>query len=210
VSIANSGNVLETIKAATDFSHAEQLTLLIYQLLKKTGLNLKLLSAVAVSQGPGSYTGLRIGVSVAKGLCFGLDIPLLGIDTLKMMAKSYMSKVELERSDMIMYPMIDARRKDVYFGCYDIFLGQLLSSQPVTLTQEFIDGLADGSIILGNGANKVLAFQNTQRLVIDEGEHLSAECMAQLSYESFILDKFENLAYFVPNYTKEFYTIHNN
>ena len=127
VALSENGKIIAVREAKERHIHASHITLFIEELMIQTGKKYSDLKAVAVSKGPGSYTGLRIGVSTAKGLCYALDIPLLGIDTLEAMASGLLSKMEVQQSDLLI-PMIDARRMEVYTG---IFQKDLKVIEPV-------------------------------------------------------------------------------
>lgn len=161
--------------------------------------------AVAVSCGPGSYTGLRIGVSEAKGLCYGLNIPLIAINTLKIMAHGVLEQGKAEK-DTLLCPMIDARRMEVYDTVYDNSLQELRSvSADIIDENSFSEFLVGRQILFfGNGAEKckqVLRHPNVQFL--DE-IYPKATDMIQLAEESFNRKEFVDAAYFEPFYLKEF------
>ncbi|MBQ8423640.1 MAG: tRNA (adenosine(37)-N6)-threonylcarbamoyltransferase complex dimerization subunit type 1 TsaB [Coprobacter sp.] len=163
------------------------------------------LDAVAVSRGPGSYTGLRIGVSEAKGVCFGLDVPLIAVDTLAILACAVLFRPDVDENALLC-PMIDARRMEVYAAIYDRAL------QPVKpVSADIIDENSYASILdeqrvlfFGNGAAKcspVITHPNAR--FIDD-VHLLATDMLALSEQAFRAGRFENVAYFEPFYLKEF------
>ena len=153
------------------------------------------LDAVAVSRGPGSYTGLRIGVSEAKGVCFGLDVPLIAVDTLAILACAVLFRPDADESALLC-PMIDARRMEVYAAIYDRAL------QPVNAYASILDERR--VLFFGNGAAKcrpVITHPNAR--FIDD-VHLLATDMLALSEQAFRAGRFENVAYFEPFYLKEF------
>lgn len=164
------------------------------------------LDAVAVSMGPGSYTGLRIGLSMAKGLCFSLDVPLIGVSTLKLLAvKAMFRNIEWE-GDEILVPMIDARRMEVYTAAYDFRLAALIEPQPLIVTEESYSDLPEGRQVyfFGDGAEK------TKALLEKEGRHWLAGLnphaadMTALSEKAFREGDFLDTAYSVPEYLKEY------
>ena len=162
------------------------------------------LDAVAVSSGPGSYTGLRIGVSMAKGLCFGLGIPLIGIHTLEILAKKAVSVTQEENA--LYCAMLDARRMEVYAAIYDASLQEIRKSSADIVTPEtYMDYLVKGRMyFFGNGAAKckeVLTSENA--FFLDDLFPLASD-MASLSENAFTRRKFEDVAYFEPFYLKEF------
>lgn len=163
------------------------------------------LDAVAVSIGPGSYTGLRIGLSEAKGLCYALQIPLIGICTLKIMAVSVMFGSGLE-GDEIFVPMIDARRMEVYTAVYDFSLSELVAPTPLILDEySYNDIPGDGPVLLfGNGSDKARGIVSNSRARFIDGVCPVAVDMTALSEQAFVRRDFLDLAYSVPMYLKEF------
>ena len=123
-----------------NFSHAEKLHVFIEEILSKSDREFKDLNAIAVSKGPGSYTGLRIGVSACKGLCFGLNIPLIALETLEILARTYLEENEIYDHDLLI-PMIDARRMEVYTGVFDSKLNKIKESYPDRISGVFGKGL---------------------------------------------------------------------
>ena len=184
-------------------SHSTHLTLLIEKVLQQVSLEMKELDAVAVSEGPGSYTGLRIGVSTAKGLCYALGIPLIGISTLKAMA----FQVKEEQLDQGIYvPMLDARRMEVYTATYDADLLTIEKIRPLILAQNsFAETLKTEQVFFfGDGAQKfseILKHENARFL-----ENIVPEAWAVgvLANEKFLKEDFEDVAYFEPNYLKAY------
>lgn len=164
------------------------------------------LEAVAVSMGPGSYTGLRIGLSEAKGLAYALDIPLIGINTLKIMACQVMFTQELQ-GDEIFVPMIDARRMEVYTAAYDFALEDVMPQQPLILDENsYSDILADNANVLffGNGSDKakdVITSLNAK--FIPDIVPLAIDMIA-LAEKAYSQRDFLDIAYSVPNYIKDF------
>lgn len=165
------------------------------------------LDAVAVSIGPGSYTGLRIGLSEAKGLAYALDIPLIGVSTLKLMATRVMfSTLDID-PDTIFVPMIDARRMEVYTAAYDFGLKELLPPQPLILDQNsYSDLIASGRPVLlfGNGSAKASSLIGAPNVTIVEGVDPLAVDMIALAERSYASRDFFDLAYSVPVYLKDF------
>lgn len=165
------------------------------------------LDAVAVSIGPGSYTGLRIGLSEAKGLAYALDIPLIGVSTLKLMATRVMfSTLDID-PDTIFVPMIDARRMEVYTAAYDFGLNELLQPQPLILDQNsYSDMITSGRPILlfGNGSAKASSLIDAPNVTIVEGVDPLAVDMIALAERSYAARDFLELAYSVPVYLKDF------
>ena len=165
------------------------------------------LDAVAVSIGPGSYTGLRIGLSEAKGLAYALDIPLIAVSTLELMATRVMfSTLDID-PDTIFVPMIDARRMEVYTAAYDFALEELMAPQPLILDENsYADLIATGRQILlfGNGSAKAADVVTASNVRIVEGVDPLAVDMIALAERAYSERKFVDLAYSVPVYLKDF------
>lgn len=163
--------------------------------------------AIAVSAGPGSYTGLRIGVSEAKGLAFGLQKPLIAIPTLKAMCCQVMFRPDIEMEEGALYcPMIDARRMEVYCALYDQALGEVKPAAAEVVDQDFLNDVLQEHIIyfFGDGAEKcteVITHPNARFL---PGVRVLARDMMALAVQAFNRGKFEDTAYFTPFYLKEF------
>ncbi|MBR3519378.1 MAG: tRNA (adenosine(37)-N6)-threonylcarbamoyltransferase complex dimerization subunit type 1 TsaB [Paludibacteraceae bacterium] len=162
--------------------------------------------AVAVSCGPGSYTGLRIGVSTAKGLCFGANVPLLAINTLEVMAQGYISRHGKPGSDAWLCPMIDARRMEVYTALFD---GELNLKREISADiideNSYADILQEKKIIcFGNGASKCKETLTHPNISFVDGIYPLASNMADLAEKSFAEKDFKDVAYFEPFYLKEF------
>ena len=165
------------------------------------------LDAVAVSIGPGSYTGLRIGLSEAKGLAYGLDIPLIGISTLKLMATRVMfSTLDID-PETIFVPMIDARRMEVYTAAYDFALNELMAPQPLILDGDsYADIISTGRPVLlfGNGSDKASTVIDAPNVTIVDGVDPLAVDMIALAERAWANKDFLDLAYSVPVYLKDF------
>lgn len=195
------------------------ITLLIDEALAESGISLSSIDAVAVSKGPGSYTGLRIGVATAKGLCYALEKPLIAVGTLNAMADGMREIVRSRKSevvsqkpevdnDSILYcPMIDARRMEVYYGLYDSG-GKEIHAPVAEIIDDhsFIDLINYQTIVFGgDGAKKCEAILSDKKnMIYMDDFNPSAKYMIPLSYRKFLSDDFENLAYFEPYYLKDF------
>ena len=163
--------------------------------------------AVAVSLGPGSYTGLRIGLSEAKGLCYALDIPLIGISTLQLMATRVMFSTDEVSADSILVPMIDARRMEVYTAAYDFGLDELMTPQPLILDENsYADLLGTGRPVLffGDGSAKARDVINGENAIFVPGVEPLAVDMLPLAERAYASRDFLDTAYSVPTYLKEF------
>ena len=186
-----------------NYSHAEVLHPFIVEILKEAKITTSEIDAVAVSKGPGSYTGLRIGVSAAKGLCFAFDKPLISIDTLASL--SYSISVE---SGFIV-PMIDARRMEVYSSVFNCNNEQLREIKAEIIDENsFLEFLnKDKVYFLGDGAHKCKEIITHKNAVFVEDKFPSAQEMAFLSFDKYKISDMENVAYFEPFYLKDFVVI---
>ncbi len=184
------------------YSHAEKLAVFVDQVIKEIGGPDKL-DAICVSKGPGSYTGLRIGVSAAKGLCFALDIPLISATSLESLAELARTQANTRPDDVLM-PMIDARRMEVYTAQFD-HLGKQLSKISALVVDEKTE-LNSGSktIIFGDGSAKCTTVLKSKNAVHLPGIKASAIGMIHLAEAKYFAKDFEDLAYFEPFYLKEF------
>ena len=205
VSLSKNGELLDAKESFEDNSHSANLAPFIDELLKRNSLEYSQLSAIAISKGPGSYTGLRIGTSTAKGLCFALDIPLIAIGTLDSMAAhakdSYDSGFEGH-----FRPMIDARRMEVYSQDFDNSLNAKNEVKAIIIDEEsFKEELENNKILFfGDGAMKCAYTITHRNAIFYPGTQASALGMVKLSYEAFSKEDFVNVAYFEPFYLKEF------
>jgi tRNA threonylcarbamoyladenosine biosynthesis protein TsaB len=203
VAIHEQGELLALAEIKEPGAHAEKLLLLVDELFEKAGLSFADLDAVAVSQGPGSYTGLRIGVSTAKGIAYALEIPLIGINTLQAMAASQ----SVAPGDYVV-AVLDARRKEVYTQTFGDSLQELSPIEAVVLEEGvFASILEKGRVyFVGDGVEKVKEEVKSANalFVADWAISLSAKNMGVLASEKHARQEWEDLAYFVPNYLKEF------
>jgi tRNA threonylcarbamoyladenosine biosynthesis protein TsaB len=202
VTLCRQGAVISTIALNQPNVHAQKLVLLIEQLFEQTGLVARDLDAVAVSAGPGSYTGLRIGVSVAKGLSYALEIPLIAVDTLKALAWQALSYAG--ETDVVI-PMMDARRMEVYAAAYGKGGKQLMATQALILDHNPFDSVIDKgkAIYIGDGvakAKEVLAHPDAVFLNLP----CCSRTVASLAYAKYEKKEFEDKVYFEPNYLKDF------
>lgn len=201
VSIAESGvTVLCKEIAEQGFSHAEKLHIFIEEIIQESNINLNDLSAIAVSQGPGSYTGLRIGVSAAKGLCFALDIPLIAVDTLESLAR------QVKKTDGTIIPMIDARRMEVYSAIFNNNHKKTREVQAEIITAESFNKI-DGKIYFVGDCNEkcktVLIKENF--VFLDDIIYPSAKEMGIISFNKYKISDTVDVAYFEPFYLKDFF-----
>ena len=204
VSIADKGEVL-VLKELNDlnYSHAEKLHLFINAALKEANLTINEIDAVAVSKGPGSYTGLRIGVSAAKGICFAIDKPLISIETLTSLSTA------ISVDDGVVVPMLDARRMEVYAAVFSA-KNKVVREIKAEIIDEhsFSDYLEKGNVyFLGDGAQKCQPILTHENAVFIADKFPSAKEMATLSFDKFLKKQFEDVAYFEPFYLKDFLVV---
>jgi len=208
VALTGDGNILAVRESAARNVHSSMLTQFIDEIFKSSDLTIDKLDAIAVSMGPGSYTGLRIGVATAKGLCYALGKPLIAIPTLRSMAEGMNYKLQMTNDKKILFcPMIDARRMEVYSELFDEAGNSVREVRAEIIDAwSFQQYLADHTIVFGGeGSEKCkpdLA-GHPHALFMDEFM-ASAIYLAVLANEKFNQQQFENLAYFEPFYLKEF------
>jgi tRNA threonylcarbamoyladenosine biosynthesis protein TsaB len=187
-------------------SHAEWITTFIQEVLTEASLPIEKLDAVAVSKGPGSYTGLRIGVSTAKGFCYALDKPLIAIDTLEALAFGMKNQLKQMEANTLFCPMIDARRMEVYAALFDRDLVPVQQTHALPVNEDSFQHLWSEHTIYfaGDGAPKCKSlFQKQPKARFIELE-CSVRQMVSLALKAFDQKDFENLAYFEPFYLKDF------
>lgn len=200
VSLGNAGKLVAMKEDNNlSYSHSERLHIFIYELLNENGVQFSDLDAIAISKGPGSYTGLRIGVSSAKGLCFSLDIPLISVPTLTSLAHQI-------TNPGFKVPMLDARRMEVYTAVFGENMNQLEETSAKVLTQDsYKNFLEKGTVnFTGNGAGKFKDICDHPNAVFFEDQLPSAREMIILAEEKFQQSTFEDVAYFEPYYLKDF------
>lgn len=188
---------------APKFRHSDHLHLFIDNVLQHAGISYAQLSAVAVSMGPGSYTGLRIGVSTAKGLCYANELPLIAVNTLEVLARNIQPK-----AGQILIPMLDARRMEVFTMHLDAQYHVIEPTTVKIITQETGAEFPKGQkLLFGSGAEKCQTFLNDASFSYPEVSPVpSAKNMISLVNEKFKNKVFEDVAYFEPFYLKDFYT----
>ncbi len=212
VALVENGNVIALRESIDGQNHAEKITLFIDEVMKEANVSYRDLDAVATSMGPGSYTGLRIGVSTAKGLCYAMEKPLIAIDTLAAMAygfKDYMTTrpQDYKPESMILCPMIDARRMEVYSAFFDIDLNKISETNAIIIDENsFMEMKQNQHLYLfGDGADKLASlFENDEKIIVVEKFHCSASYMAKLADKAFKNNDFVDTAYFEPFYLKNF------
>ncbi len=211
VALAIDGQVVSRRETFEEKSHAARLTVYIEEILEEQHLQIKDLHAIAIGKGPGSYTGLRIGVSTAKGLCYGGEIPLIAVGTLRIMANyarevCHDNSIPLTGENILLCPMIDARRMEV-FSCLYTISGEEV--EPISA--KIIDDLSYASYLkaskiyfFGSGMEKCRPLLSRPNAFFLDGIFPHATSLAALAEEKYKEKKFESLAYFEPFYLKEF------
>jgi tRNA threonylcarbamoyladenosine biosynthesis protein TsaB len=200
VSIAKEGKTIICKEIAEQgYSHAERLHVFIEASLKEVGIVYKDLSAIAVSQGPGSYTGLRIGVSAAKGLCFALGLPLIAVDTLKVLAS------QATISGGLIVPMIDARRMEVYSSIFTADFERVRNVEAEIISENSFENFEEMLYFVGDCAEKCEAVLTKENFVfLKKIQYPSANEMSVLSFEKYKIGETVDVAYFEPFYLKDF------
>lgn len=201
VAISRNGDLLCLCEEHEEqYGHSEKLHQFVNWALEGAGISLNEINAVCVSKGPGSYTGLRIGVSAAKGFCFALDIPLLSLNSLEILAQS-----QIDNGFDLIIPMIDARRMEVYTAVFDRNGKQISEIEAKILDETSFQELADKKIVfVGDGVAKSKSILNLPKAEFIENIHPSGKNMIHLAEEKFKKKEFEDVAYFEPFYLKEF------
>ena len=200
VALAKEGKTILCKEIAEEgYSHAERLHVFIEQIIQEVGITFKDISAIAVSQGPGSYTGLRIGVSAAKGLCYALGIPLIAVDTLQVLAS------QANVSNGLIIPMLDARRMEVYSAIFTPNFENKRAVQAEIITENSFEDLQETLYFVGDCAEKckpILTKEN--HVFLEEIKYPSAKEMSFLSFGKYQNIDFVDVAYFEPYYLKDF------
>jgi tRNA threonylcarbamoyladenosine biosynthesis protein TsaB len=211
VALSNNYELISTLEISEEKSHASMLTVLIKKLFSEKEIEFSKLDAVAVSKGPGSYTGLRIGVSVAKGICYALNIPLISISTLQLLClrviyEDWLRKIGLIDQNLLLCPLIDARRMEVYKAFFNINREQIGKIEAVIIHENsFSEELISNKIVFfGTGAEKCKSIIQNQNAFFIDDIRPNASYMVSYAYDSFARKEFENSAYFEPFYLKDF------
>jgi tRNA threonylcarbamoyladenosine biosynthesis protein TsaB len=207
VNIADGQQVIGSLLNADAKKHASFLHSSIHQLLKENNINPSELKAIGVTGGPGSYTGIRVGLATAKGLCFALNIHLMMFNTLEVMAFSAIEKIG--KPDILYCPMIDARRMEVFTAVYDEQLDQVMEPSALILTEDSFKKMAEKQPIyfFGSGAEKFKnLINNWSKNYHSADEDVSSDSLAKFAWQKFEKKDFENVAYSKPLYIKEFFS----
>jgi tRNA threonylcarbamoyladenosine biosynthesis protein TsaB len=203
VALHQDGKLIGLQQYEIDKSHSSLLHVIIDQLIRNCGISKSDLDAIAVSAGPGSYTGLRIGVSSAKGLCFALDKPLIAVNTLEAMAKQVSN---LHTGKALFCPMIDARRLEVYSMMLDDNLTIIQETEAIIVEENSFNKYLDENrvVFFGDGSDKCKTILNNENAIFLENIVPSAKEIGELANKKNKKEDFENLAYYEPFYLKEF------
>ena len=207
VALTKDGGVDFQLEDAEGMKHAERLAPFIEKCMEELRRKGESLDAVAVSIGPGSYTGLRIGLSAAKGLAYSLGIPLIGVDTLKILAVKAMFRSMDWEGDELLVPMLDARRMEVYAAVYDFSLRDVEAPHPVIINSDSWKDLVSEGLklyLMGPGSGKAKGVINGENVRWIDGLEAHARDMLALSEKAFRENDFLDLAYSVPKYLKEY------
>lgn len=205
VCLSKDGEVIEIRENREGKSHASTLTPYIEDIFKSSEYTINNIDAVAISKGPGSYTGLRIGVSTAKGICFALNKPLIAINTLKVLC-SGVTRAQKPDRNALFVPLIDARRMEVYSAIFDSNLNEIREIKAEIIDENsFNEFLHKHKLyFFGDGAEKCKALVKHQNAVFIDGILPSSSVLVPLAEEAFKENRFENVAYFEPFYLKDF------
>lgn len=207
VVLAENGRVLsDRVDGSDRLSHAEVLNVFIDAVLKDAGKELHELNGVAVGIGPGSYTGLRIGLSAAKGLCFALDIPIFGMPTLEVLVNELIATGHLLGAGQRLHPMVDARRMEVFTASYDHTTSAATNAAPLVLDEPWCDSLDREfqHVVFGDGADKAQElFAGKAWINHIIGIRPSSAGLAACAHKYYLSGKPSDLAYLVPEYGKE-------
>jgi tRNA threonylcarbamoyladenosine biosynthesis protein TsaB len=214
VSLSDDGRLLSVKETLEERAHARLLTVFITEMLREQGLKIADIDAVAIGKGPGSYTGLRIGVSTAKGIIFGVHKPMLAIGTLNILARQVMLKADLTVSNLFknpetrICPMIDARRMEVYYSLFNGHGDQVEKVAAKVIDSSSFRFLLENHpvIFTGSGMNKCKTLLDHPNAVFLDHIHPSAEALAHLSSQAYRNHEFVDPAYFEPFYLKDFIT----
>ena len=205
VALTRAAQVVACRENSDGNSHAKTLLPFVEEVLNDAGVKPQELSAVAVSMGPGSYTGLRIGTSTAKGLCYALDIPLIAVPTLQIIAAGAAANLPAD-SSAVLCPMLDARRMEVFSALYDHNLNAMSDVASYIVNENtFAETLAQHpTVFCGDGMEKCRALLQSHPNAIFDGTPLSARHIAGIALKKFNEKQFEDLAYFTPLYGKDY------
>ena len=206
VSLFNGNELVNTVNSKIERSHSKLIISLVEKVIKESKIEISDIDAFSISRGPGSYTGLRIGLSCLKGFCYGLDKPLISLNTLKILAKSATEKID--NKDSYICPMVDARRMEVFTKLYNYSMDEVSGDRALILDNNSFSNYKDKIIyIVGSGSSKFEDISDNINFkflpdIIPNSIH-----MGELSFNKFLNNDFEELSTFEPNYIKDFYLI---
>ncbi len=205
-SLSDNGKIIDILENMDDRAHASTLTVFIEQLLEKNNIKCSSLDAIAVSEGPGSYTGLRIGVSTAKGICYAVNKPLIAVNTLTTMAIMAKESVPKIEQNSLLCPMIDARRMEAYTSIFDVNLNLIQKTKAEIVDEETYLPLLEKHkmYFFGNGADKFKEVIKHKNAIFIDDIYASAKHMGTIADEHFNHSNFKDVAYFEPFYLKDF------
>ena len=211
VSIFENLSLISSNSTEVEKSHSKLIIQLIDQSLKDANIKINEIDAFAVSMGPGSYTGLRIGVSTIKGLCYSLEKPLISINTLEILSKSALNHIN-NYNNFFICPMIDARRMEVFTKMLDNDFNEVEKDKALILDDKSFNDIGGGKLIyfFGDGSNKFQKITNNKNFhfidnIISSSKHMGE--LANIKYEN---NQFENLTTFEPFYIKDFFIVNKN
>lgn len=206
ICLSENNNIVECIESKEQNQHATFVHVAIQNVIVNANINLQQIDAIAVTNGPGSYTGLRVGLATAKGLCFALNKPLITLNTLQVIANSIIETQSISPSTLIC-PMIDARRMEVFTALYNTILNEVSPTTALIVEpNSFAEQLKNNTIIFcGNGSAKCQSIITNANAVFSSATH-NASNMINLATEKFLKSQFDDVAYAAPFYGKEFYT----
>lgn len=209
VCLSRDGHMLQLLESPEQKNHAAFVQPAIQQLLSETGCQLTDIDAVAVTAGPGSYTGLRVGLASAKGICYALNKPLILINTLEVIANNTISNYQPQNSNhppTLFCPLIDARRMEVFTAVYDASLTAVMPPQAMLLDAHAFGSLLDQHQVVfsGSGHYKLKEMLSHRNAIFSTNRH-SVTDLAMLAHKAFEVQQFANLAYSEPLYVKEFF-----
>lgn len=211
VCLSKDGEVLGMIESTEQKNHASFVQPAIQELMSGAGFSLKQLNAVAVTAGPGSYTGLRVGMASAKGICYALDKPLILVNTLEVMAQAVVSREPLFTIDFLLCPLIDARRMEVFTAVYDSHLHEIKSPHALIVDENsFAYHLQTKKLLFsGSGHAKLKEMLNIPAAVFSNIQHNAGD-LATRALKAYLSGHFADLAYSEPLYVKEFFNPKTN
>lgn len=206
VCVSNNNRILASLTNSDSKNHAAFLHFAIHHILQKNDISISNIKAIGVTGGPGSYTGIRVGLATAKGLCYALKIPLVMSNTLEVMAYSMIEKIQDKKG--IYFPMIDARRMEVFTAAYDYNLKTIEPSAAVILEENYYSKFSSemNLYFFGNGAEKLKKILKKNANIFFAKGEITPEALFHICLERFSKKKFENLSDSHPLYIKDFYT----